>query len=130
MLTGPQFILALKLAVTAATGVFLASLVALSRGRYRLHGRINCVFFALCIGAVGGLEIAIRVINPQLFDYFDDETRQALSTHLAFAIPATALLPLMLFTGLTHRRAIHIALAVLFSVLWCGTIVTGLFFLK
>ena len=129
MLTGPAVILALKVAVAAATLVFLASLVALARGRYRLHGRINIAFFGLCVVALGGLELLARVVNPQLFDYFDEDTRQALSTHLTFSIPATALLPVMLFTGLTHRRRVHIALAVVFSALWAGTAVTGIFFL-
>ena len=127
MLTGPQVILALKLAVATASIVFLASLAALSRGRYRLHGRINLVFFALCVAALGGLEGMVRFLNPQLFDYFDEEARQALNTHLMFAVPSAALLPVMVLTGLTHRRRVHVALALVFCVLWCGTVVTGLF---
>jgi hypothetical protein len=130
VLTGPQVILTLKIAVLLATSVLLASLVALSRGRYWLHGRINLVFFALCVAAVGGLELTVRIVNPQLFDYFDDATRQGLATHLTFSVPATALLPLMVFTGLTHRRTVHLALAAVFSVLWCGTVVTGIVYLK
>ena len=44
--------------------------------------------------------------------------------------PAAAiLLPIMLYTGLTHRRRIHLGLAILFSILWLGTFVTGIFFL-
>src|SRR5947208_2961132 len=39
VLTGPQIILALKVAVAAVTAVFLVSLLALWRGNYRLHGR-------------------------------------------------------------------------------------------
>jgi hypothetical protein len=54
-LTGPQFILLLKAAVLAVTVLFLVSLVALARGQYRLHGRINMVFFALTVAALLGL---------------------------------------------------------------------------
>lgn len=129
MLSGPQVILTLKVAVALASGVFLASLVALARGRYRLHGRINIVFFVLCVAALGGLELTARLFNPQLFDYFDEDARHALATHLWFAGPAAALLPVMLFTGLARRRTAHVAAAVVFVTLWCGTVVTGIFFL-
>jgi len=46
---------------------------------------------------------------------------------LCFSLPATAIMPLMLFTGLTHRRPIHLRLAALFATLWIGTVVTGVF---
>jgi hypothetical protein len=49
--------------------------------------------------------------------------------HLCFSIPAAMLLPLLLYTGLTHRRQLHLALAVLFGICWIGTVVTGVFFL-
>ena len=52
MLTGPNVILTLKVAVAAVTVLLLASLVALARGQYRLHGRINLVFFTLTLAAV------------------------------------------------------------------------------
>lgn len=129
MPTGPQVILALKVAVTAATLVFLASLVALYRGNYRLHGRMNLTFFLLCVAALFGLEVVARAVNPQLFDYLSDEARRDLATHLWFALPATALLPVMLFTGLRHRRGLHLTVAVLFGACWCGTVITGIFFL-
>lgn len=129
MLTGPQVILALKLAVAAVTLLLLASLVALARGNIRLHGRINLAFAALTLAALLGLELLARGLNPNLFDYFTPETVQALRIHLGFSVPAAVLLPLMLYTGLTRRRRLHIALAVLFSILWAGTVVTGLFFL-
>ena len=35
----------------------------------------------------------------------------------------------LLYTGLTHRRTIHLTLAALFSIAWAGTFVTGIFFL-
>jgi uncharacterized membrane protein YozB (DUF420 family) len=129
MLTGPNVILTLKVAVSVVTLIFLSSLVALARGQYRLHGRINMVFFSLTVVALLGLEVVARIIDPTLFDYFDDDTRRTLAVHLCFSLPATAIMPLMLFTGLTHRRYIHLRLAALFATLWIGTVVTGVFFL-
>jgi uncharacterized membrane protein YozB (DUF420 family) len=129
LLTGPNVILTLKAAVIVVTVIFLASLVALARGQYRLHGRINMVFFTLTLVALIGLEVVARIIDPTLFDYFDEETRRALTVHLCFSLPATAIMPLMLFTGLTHRRYIHVRLAALFATLWFGTVITGVFFL-
>jgi len=35
-----------------------------------------------------------------------------------------------LVTGWTHRRRAHVVLAVVFGILWCGTVITGLFFLR
>ena len=60
-------ILILKIAVTAVTVLLCASLVALARGNYRLHGRINIVFFVLTFLAVVGLEVVARVLSPTLF---------------------------------------------------------------
>ena len=40
----------------------------------------------------------------------------------------TLLMPAMLYSGKTHRSW-HVPLAVVFSVLWAGTFVTGIFFL-
>src|SRR5438094_8318656 len=85
MLTGPSVILALKVAVAAVTLLLLLSLVALSRGHYRLHGRINIAFFALTLTAVIGLEVLVRFIDPQVFDYFDADMRQNLRIHLCFS---------------------------------------------
>ena len=131
MLTGPHVILALKIAVLAVTCLFLCSLIALSRRNYYLHGRINLSFFVLTVTALLGLEVVARLIDPALFDYFDadPELRRALNIHLCFSIPSAAIMPLMLLTGLTHRRRIHLSLAVLFGILWTGTFVTGIFFL-
>jgi hypothetical protein len=129
VLTGPNVILVLKIAVMTVTLLFLTSLTALARGNYRLHGRINIVFFALTATAVVGLEVVVRFVDPGLFDYFDLEVRRALAIHLCFSLPATAIMPLMLITGLTHRRRIHLSLALAFGILWTGTFITGIFYL-
>ena len=129
MLTGPHVILTLKVAVLAVTCLFLASLIALARGDYRLHGRINLTFFSLTATALLGLEVIARLIDPDLFNYFNEEQRRALSIHLCFSMPAALIMPVMLFTGLSHRRRLHLTLAAIFGVLWAGTFVTGIFFL-
>ena len=129
MLTGPNVILALKVAVTAVTVLFLTSLVALARGHYRLHGRLNLAFFSLTVVALLALEVVVRVLDPRIFDYFDERTRLLLTVHLAFSLPAAALMGAMLYTGLTRRRDLHLYLAGAFTVLWAGTFVTGIFFL-
>jgi uncharacterized membrane protein YozB (DUF420 family) len=132
MLTGPNVILALRVAVAAVTVLFVAALVALARGNTRLHGRINTAFFVLTLVALLGLEVLTRVVSPTLFqDYFAEypERRLALRVHLCFSLPAAVLLPFMLVTGRGHRRRWHVGLAVLFSALWLGTFVTGVFFL-
>jgi hypothetical protein len=133
---GPYVILSLKIAVAVVTVLFLSSLVALAKGRYRLHGRINLVFAILTLIAVLGLEAVSRVVYPwisgdekDLFSYFDPTTRAALRIHLCFSVPAALVLLVMLSTGLAHRRTLHIATGVLFALLWVGTFVTGIFFL-
>jgi uncharacterized membrane protein YozB (DUF420 family) len=131
-LTPPDIILTLKVAVVAVTLLLLTSLAALARGNYRLHGRINVVFFTLSLAAVLGLELASRVLLPESFDaYVRDQPgmRQALTTHLWFSVPATFLMPAMLYTGLRRNRRVHLALASVFGVLWIGTFITGIFFL-
>jgi hypothetical protein len=129
--TGPAVILTLKVAVVAVTLILLASLAALLAGRYRLHGRLNLLFFTLTLGAVLGLEVFANIIQPGVFAYLrsDPDLWRALSIHFCFSIPSLVLLPAMLYTGLTHRRTVHLTLAVLFGVLWAGTFVTGVFFL-
>jgi hypothetical protein len=126
---GPQVILALKIAVGLVTLLLLASLAALAAGNYRLHGRINVVFATLTLTAVIGLELLVRVFNPEVFRYFSAETHQALRVHLCFSVPSALLLPVMLYTGLRHHRYVHLAMALLFGVLWIGTFITGIFFL-
>jgi uncharacterized membrane protein YozB (DUF420 family) len=131
VLTGPQVIISLKIAVLAVTLLFLMSLAALLKGNYRLHGRINLVFFFLTVTALMGLEVVVRILDPDIFQYFDADPvkARALTIHLCFSLPATTLMPAMLFTGLTHRRKLHLTLAVFFAILWTGTFITGIFFL-
>ncbi len=130
-LTGFQILLALRVAVASVTVLLLASLVALWHGRYRLHGRLNLCFFTLSLVALLGLEAAARFMRPNPLEEYLRRTdvRQALRVHLAFSIPATVVMPAMLYTGLAHRRRLHLILAGLFAVLWTGTFVTGIFFL-
>ncbi len=131
MLTGPNVILALKLAVAAVTALLLLSFVALARGNPRLHGRINLAFFVLTVAALVLFEVVIRLIRPDIFDYImaDADLRRALYIHLWFAVPSTFLMPAMLYTGLTRRRGAHLVLAWFFGFLWAGTFITGIFFL-
>lgn len=129
MPTAAIVILTLKIAVSAVTVLFIASLVALANGRRRLHGQINRVFFALTMTTVLAFEVFIRFIDPQLTSAFSPEQHEALTIHLAFAIPSAVLLPIMLFTGVRHHRSLHIVIGVVFLTLWTGTFVTGVFFL-
>lgn len=131
-MTAPLVVIILKIAVIAVTVLFLASLVALARGNYRLHGRINTVFFILTMAAVVGLELTVHIVWPQLSSEFfaaDGPWRQPLTIHLCFSVPAAILLPIMLYTGRTGRGTVHTLLSVLFSLLWIGTFVTGVFYL-
>jgi hypothetical protein len=131
VLTAELVILSLKIAVLAVTALLLASLVALARGHFRLHGRLNMVFFALSLTALVGLELIARGIQPDVFrEYFDrTDAWNALYVHLSFSIPVTILLPIMLVTGVRGRVRWHVGLSVLFLILWTGTFVTGVFFL-
>jgi uncharacterized membrane protein YozB (DUF420 family) len=131
LLTGPNVILMLKCAVVAVTVLFLISLLALLRGNYRLHGRINLVFFTLTLLTLLGFEVVIRIIEPSIFHYIEEHpsVEQALTIHLCFAVPAALLMPAMLYTGLTQRRNVHLVLACFFGVLWTGTVITGVIFL-
>jgi uncharacterized membrane protein YozB (DUF420 family) len=131
VLTGPHVILTLKVAVSVVTLLLLGSLAALARGNYRLHGRINLAFFTLTLTAILCLEVLVRAIDPNLFAYLyeSEDSKRALIIHLSFSLPAAVMMPAMLYTGLTHRRSIHLTLAVIFGVLWAGTFVTGVFFL-
>lgn len=126
MLTASNVILTLKIAVAAVTILLLASLVALLTGRYRLHGRINIVFFALTLTAVLGLEVLIRFVDRNLFDVVPVS---ALRVHLCFSIPALFLMIGMLVTGKLHLRRVHLTIAIFFGIAWIGTFITGIFFL-
>jgi hypothetical protein len=131
VLSAENVILTLKAAVILVTALLLASLAALASGRYRLHGQINRAVFGLTLAALLGLEGLARLVSPGLFqEYFDrTDAWAAFYTHLAFAVPTAVVLCVMLYTGLHHRRALHIALGVGFLVLWTGTLITGVFFL-
>jgi hypothetical protein len=131
VLTGPNVILALKVAVAAVTVILAAALVAQWRGNYRLHGRLNLAFFILTLAAVLGFELVIRVVRPDIFLDFkgNSDLLRRLNIHLLFSVPALLLMPAMLYTGLSHRRSLHLALAALFGIAWAGTFVTGIFFL-
>ncbi len=131
MLTGPTVILILKVAVIAVTVLLLASVAALAAGRVRLHGRINLVFFILTLTTVLGFEVLIRFVQPELMSYLKQSpvVWQRLQIHLCFSIPTTVLMPVMLWTGLSRHRTIHLFLAGVFAVLWLETFITGVFFL-
>ena len=109
------------------TVLFVASLVAILLKRPRLHGQINVAFFSLTMLTVVGFEVLLLFVDVSAT--FDDAARSALGVHLWFAIPSAILLPVMLFTGKTRRRATHVAFGLAFAVLWTGTFVTGIFFL-
>ncbi|MBA4186803.1 MAG: hypothetical protein C0467_02170 [Planctomycetaceae bacterium] len=127
MPTGPQIILTLKVLVATVTVLLVASLVALLLKRPRLHGQINTLFFALTLTTVIGFEVLLQFVNVSAT--FDDATRAALRVHLCFSIPSALLLPIMLYTGKTRRKSVHIAFGILFAIVWAGTFVTGVFFL-
>jgi hypothetical protein len=129
VLTGPFVILILKIAVGVVTLLWLASLIALLLKKYRLHGQINLAFMILTLIAVFGLEFLIRIYDPKMFDYFDEATRQTMAIHLCFSIPSAILLPIMYFTGRTHRSRLHYVLAAVFTICWIGTFITGIFYL-
>jgi hypothetical protein len=122
-------ILILKIAVATVTVLWVGSLIALAFGKTRLHGRINIAFFVLTLTALIGLEVVVRIINPRIFDDYLERHGTAMYVHLGFSVPSALLLFFMLLTGLKHKRNWHIAAGVLFSVLWIGTFITGIFFL-
>jgi hypothetical protein len=129
VLTGPNVILVLKIAVAAVSVLLAASIACAALGRYRWHGRINIVFFVLTLSAVLGLEAIIRFIDPTIFDNYGAEFHRIMSIHLRFSIPSAVLLPFMLLTGLMHRRTIHLMIGACFLVCWIGTFYTGIFLL-
>jgi uncharacterized membrane protein YozB (DUF420 family) len=131
VLTGPNVILTLKIAVAAVTVLLIAAIIAVIRGNYRLHGRLNLAFFTLTLMAVLGLELVVHVLAPDVFDYIksNSELHQALNRHLWFSVPSTFVMPAMLYTGLKGYVRVHLSLAACFVVLWTGTFITGIFFL-
>lgn len=124
-------ILILKIAVIAVTVLLAASLTALVRGNIKLHGRINYAFFGLTLVALIGLEVIVRMIQPELMtEYLESRGATGmLRTHLMFSMPAALLLFFMLFTGLRRYRLAHICLGIVFLILWTGTFITGVFYL-
>lgn len=128
MPSGPTIILSLKIAVIAVTAILIASLWALSRGRYRLHGRLNVAFFLLTVTAVIVFEGLLQLGAP-VTSHFNDADKQALKIHLWFVVPLLPVMVAMLVTGLRHRRGVHVPLSFLFLLLWLGTFITGVFYL-
>ena len=130
MPSGQTVVLILKYGVIAVTVILLASLVALA-GNYRLHGRINLVFFTLTMIAVLGLEGLVQLSDRAMFaDLFDNpQTPSLLYLHLCFSTPSAVVLIAMLYTGLKRKLNVHLFLAGIFVVLWIGTIITGIFYL-
>jgi hypothetical protein len=129
--TAETVILSLKIAVIAATLLLVCSMTALALGNYRLHGRINLVFFILVLAVLLGFESAAHLISPGMLQDFlrQQNALDALYIHLGFSVPAALVLPGMLYTGLKGFRRIHIALGIVFLMLWSGTLITGVFFL-
>jgi len=131
VLTAENVLLGLKIAVATVTVLLLCSMTALALGRYRLHGRINLVFFILVLVALLGFEVTAHVLKPGMLQDFlsKQDALDSLYIHLGFSVPSALVLPVMLYTGLKRHRKLHISLGILFLVLWSGTFVTGIFFL-
>ena len=127
MPAGPDIILTLKILVTAVTLLLASSLVALSAGKPRLHGRINTAFFVLTLATVAGFEVLLQFVDVK--STFDAATLDALRIHLYFSVPSAIVLPAMYITGIKRRKKLHLAIAVAFLALWTGTFITGVFYL-
>jgi len=128
MPTGPQILVTLKVLVSIVTILFAASLVALARKQFKLHGRINTVFFILTMITVLVFEVLIRFVID-VTSTFSPEARAALRVHLCFSVPAALLLPVMFLSGVKRRRWIHVPVGIVFALLWTGTFITGVFLL-
>ena len=128
MLSGPQIILTLKVLVVVVSVLFAAAVVSIALGRKKLHGRINTAFFILTMTTVVGFEVLLRFF-VDVKATFSEEARQALHVHLYFAIPSAVLLPVMMFLALKHWVKLHVACGILFTYVWIGTFITGVFFL-
>jgi uncharacterized membrane protein YozB (DUF420 family) len=130
VLTPEVVILCLKIAVGAVTLLLLASLTALYFKNYRLHGRINLVYFILTVTALVVFEGIVQVYDRDIFKRIWDDPVAGywLRVHLCFAVPSALLMPVMLFSGLKGRSKLHVTLSFLFAVLWTGTFVTGIFY--
>lgn len=131
MPSGYDIVLVLKIAVAAVTLLLAAALVAVVRGNVRLHGRLNVIFFVLTMTAVALFELLLRIgpyVEPgwAVTNGWTPFQRQVLRVHLCFVIPLMVVLPLMLMTGLKRWRRLHLPLAIVFSILWLGMLVTGI----
>ncbi|MGF1581743.1 MAG: hypothetical protein ACFCD0_20630 [Gemmataceae bacterium] len=131
MYTAGNVILLLKVAVSAVSVLIIAALISLALKKPRIHGWINTIAVVLTLTALLGLEVFARVLDPDLFDnhFTDTDTWTEFYVHLAFAVPAAILLPIMWLTGRTYRVRIHLPLGIVFLVAWIGTFITGVFFL-
>ena len=131
MLTPTLVILSLKFAVGAVTVLLVFSLIALAKGKIKLHGKINLAFFILTVAALFLFEIVVRMIDPVLFSglWKNAVLAKSLKIHLCFAVPSAFLMGIMLFTGLRKFRVLHRRVAVVFLVCWIGTFYTGIFWL-
>lgn len=125
---GSTIILTLKLLVSTVTLLFAIAVWAILSGRKRLHGRVNTAFFVLTMTTVLGFELILR-IGGDITETFSPEARQALRVHLCFAIPSAIIMPIMFWSGWTQRKRLHLPLAVVFTLAWIGTFITGVFFL-
>jgi hypothetical protein len=128
-ITPSHAIITLKLAVGLVTVLYIAAIIALLAKKPKWHGRINTVFFLLTMVALIGFEIVIRIIFPDMTSAFSDEAMSALRIHLCFALPSALVLPLMMVTGIKRLIKLHIPLAIVFTLLWAGTFITGIFYL-
>ena len=131
MLTPTLVILSLKFAVGAVTVLLVFSLIALVKGKIKLHGKINLAFFILTVAALFLFEIVVRMIDPVLFSglWKNAELAKSLKIHLCFAVPSVFLMGIMLFTGLRKYRVWHTRVAIVFLVCWVGTFYTGIWWL-
>jgi uncharacterized membrane protein YozB (DUF420 family) len=131
LLTPTLVILSLKYAVGAVTVLLVFSLIALAKGKIKLHGKINLAFFILTVAALFLFEIVVRMIDPSLFSglWKNAELAKSLKIHLCFAVPSAFLMGIMLFTGLKKLKVWHRRVAVVFLVCWIGTFYTGIFWL-
>ncbi len=131
MLTPTLVILSLKYAVGAVTVLLVFSLIALAKGKIKLHGKINVVFFVLALATLFLFEIVVRMIDPLLFSglWKNAELAKSLKIHLCFAVPSAFLMGIMLFTGLRKLKVWHRRVAIVFLVCWVGTFYTGIFWL-
>ena len=129
VLTGPNVILILKIAVGVTTLILIASLVALGLKRPRLHGVLNILMAVLLFVAVVGFETALRLLDVDVTAHMDDAAKAALTVHLWFSVPLLPAVVGMLLTGRHRRIRWHLGMSLVFVVLWVGMFVTGMFFL-